>query len=122
VTQERAATFGVRRVNERASVLDIAGEVTPACEDALMDAYARACDDQMRVVILNFGGLRYMNSGGIGLLVTLLVRAGREHRRLLAYGLDEHYREIFQLTRLDEAIGVYEHEATAQAAAAERST
>ena len=54
--------------------------------------------------MLDFGGLEYMNSSGIGLLVTLLVRANRNQQRLLAYGLSEHYRQIFELTRLDEAI------------------
>ena len=46
-----------------------------------------------------------MNSGGIGLLVTLLVRAQRQHQQVLAYGLSDHYRQIFELTRLDEAVG-----------------
>ena len=54
-----------------------------------------------------------MNSGGIGLLVTLLVRANRAKQQLLAFGLTEHYRQIFELTRLDEAIGIYDTEAEA---------
>ncbi len=64
-------------------------------------------------MILNFEGLEYMNSGGIGLLVTILIRARRSGHRRLAYGLTEHYRQIFSLTRLDEAIGIYDDEATA---------
>ena len=59
-----------------------------------------------------------MNSSGIGLLVTLLVRANRNHQRMLAYGLTEHYRQIFELTRLDEAIAIHETEDAALAAAA----
>jgi anti-sigma B factor antagonist len=58
-----------------------------------------------------------MNSGGIGLLVTLLVRAQRAGRRLHAIGLSEHYREILTLTRLDEAIEVHDNETAALAAA-----
>jgi len=34
---------------------------------------------------------------------------------LLACGLSEHYRQIFQLTRLDEAIGIYGTESEAAA-------
>ena len=69
-------------------------------------------------MVLNFSGLEYMNSGGIGLLVTLLVRANRAKQKLLAYGLSEHYRQIFDLTRLDEAIGIYDTEDEAVGAAA----
>jgi anti-sigma B factor antagonist len=58
-----------------------------------------------------------MNSSGIGLLVTLLIRANRQNQRLLAYGLSEHYRQIFELTRLNEAIAIYDNEEEALAAA-----
>ncbi len=58
-----------------------------------------------------------MNSGGIGLLVMLLVRAQRKHQAVLAYGLSEHYRQIFELTRLDEAVGIHDSEAAALAVA-----
>jgi anti-sigma B factor antagonist len=37
---------------------------------------------------------------------------------LLACGLNDHYRQIFELTRLDEAITIYDDEAAALAAAA----
>jgi anti-sigma B factor antagonist len=58
-----------------------------------------------------------MNSGGIGLLVTLLVRAQRAGQKLLAVGLTEHYRQILALTRLDEAITICDDETAALAAA-----
>ena len=117
MTQE-APTMGVRRLDDRVSVVDIQGDVTAASEDALGDAYAQAADGATRAVVLNFPGLEYMNSGGIGLLVTLLVRANRSRQKLLAYGLTEHYRQIFELTRLDEAIGIYDTEDEAVGAAA----
>jgi anti-sigma B factor antagonist len=66
--------------------------------------------------VLDFTGLDYMNSGGIGLLVTLLVRANRQKQKLLACGLNDHYRQIFELTRLDEAITIHDSEADALAA------
>ena len=50
-----------------------------------MSAYDETGD--ARAIVLNFTGLEYMNSGGIGLLVTLLVRANRHSQRLLAFGL-----------------------------------
>ena len=114
---EATVSMTVRAPSERTSVIDIDGEVTAASEAALMDAYARASGDTTRWVVLNFTGLEYMNSGGIGLLVTLLVRANRAKQKLLAFGLTDHYRQIFELTRLDEAIGIYDDEAAAVAAA-----
>lgn len=109
--------MGVRRVDDAIGVVEIRGEITAASEQALMDGYAQASGPTTKAVILDFSGLEYMNSGGIGLLVTVLVRANRQKQRLLAFGLNEHYRQIFELTRLDEAIGIYADEHSAVAAA-----
>ena len=103
----------VRELSSRASVIDFKGDVTASSEKALADAYTRASGKFTRTIVLNFSGLEYMNSGGIGLLVTLLVRAQRQHQRVLAYGLSDHYRQIFELTRLDEAIGIFDSETEA---------
>jgi len=99
-----------------ATILRISGDITGASEGPLMDAYGDI-PSGVRSVVLDFSSLEYMNSGGIGLLVTLLVRAQRAGQRLLAIGLSEHYREILALTRLDEAIGIYDDEGAALAAA-----
>jgi anti-sigma B factor antagonist len=114
------AVMDVRELSPRTSVVDIRGDVTAASEGPLMDAYSKASGPATRVLVLNFSGLEYMNSGGIGMLVTLLVRANRQRQQLLAFGLNDHYRQIFELTRLDEAIGIHETEAEALAAAGER--
>jgi anti-sigma B factor antagonist len=114
---EGSVTLDVREAAPGVSVLDIHGDVTPACEPDLMGAYAKAAAASPKAVVLNFTGLEYMNSGGIGLLVTLLVRANRAKQRLLAFGLTDHYTQIFELTRLNEAIVIHQNEADAVAAA-----
>ena len=108
-------TMDVRQVSDITSIVDITGEITAACEQPLMEAYEKATGGRTRAVVLNFSGLDYMNSGGIGLLVTLLVRANRHKQRLLAYGLSDHYRQIFEVTRLDDAIRIYDGEEQALA-------
>lgn len=97
-------------------ILDINGEINAAAEKPLMDAYAQASGAGGKILALNFSGLDYMNSTGIGLLVTLLIRATRAKQRLVAYGLNNHYRQIFEMTRLNEAITIYDSEAEAMAA------
>ena len=111
------ASIKTRQPQARVSVLDISGEITATSEPILMSAYGEALEAGAQTLILNFDGLEYMNSGGIGLLVTLLIRANRAKQRLLACGLSEHYRQIFELTRLNDAIGIYDDEAAALRAA-----
>lgn len=103
------------RIDERTIVIRVRGDVTAASEQPLMAAYVQA-GEKTRAIVLDFSALDYMNSGGIGLLVTLLVRTNRQKQKLLACGLNEHYRQIFELTRLDEAITLHDDEPAAVAA------
>lgn len=108
-------TMDVRKVTDKTSVIDIKGDVTGASEDVLSEAFEEASSKGVDRVVLNFDGLEYMNSGGIGLLVTLLVRANRQRQQMCAYGLNDHYKQIFELTRLDDAIAIYDNETDAVA-------
>jgi anti-sigma B factor antagonist len=109
------ATMNIRQISPTAAAVEIHGEITAAAENALMDAYTEASSAGAVAIILDFTNLHYMNSSGIGLLVTLLIRVNRQKQRLMACGLSEHYQQIFELTRLNEAIGIY---GTAEEAAA----
>jgi anti-sigma B factor antagonist len=111
------ATMTVRKATATVSIVDIQGEINAFAENALMDVYTQATSGGANVIILNLSRLEYMNSSGIGLLVTLLIRANRQKQRLLTFGLSEHYQKIFELTRLNEAIGIYKTEVEALAAA-----
>ncbi len=107
-------SMNVRPLSEHVSIIDINGEVTAAAEDLLMDAYNQI--GAARTIILNFSQLDYMNSSGIGLLVTLLIRANRQGQQLMAVSMSDHYRHIFDLTGLNQAISIYATEAEALAA------
>ena len=109
--------MNVRQVSPTTSIIDVQGEVTAFAENVLTSAYNEASTPTTRNIILNFSGLEYMNSSGIGLLVTLLIRVNRQKQRLLTYGLSDHYRTIFEITRLSDAIHIYNTEAEALAAA-----
>lgn len=96
----------VRELAPQVNVIEIDGEVTAFSEKILAEAFDNASTGA-KAVVLDFEGLAYMNSGGIGQLVTMLIRAQRNGQKLLAYGLTDHYRQIFSLTRLDEAISIH---------------
>lgn len=98
------------------AVIRVEGEVTGFAEEPLMNAYSQADHSPIRTILLDFTRLEYMNSTGIGLLVTLLIRSQRQEQRLLACGLSEHYKQIFDLTRLNEAIALYDTQEEALAA------
>jgi anti-sigma B factor antagonist len=101
------ATMNIIKPNDHTNIIEINGEITAYAENALMEAYNSINLPEIRNIILDFTNMEYMNSSGIGLLITLLVRANRQGQKLFATGLNAHYRRIFELTRLNEAIHIY---------------
>jgi anti-anti-sigma factor len=107
----------VRRPSANTSIVDIQGKITGSAEEALTDAYIQASSGDTRAIILNLTAVDSVDSSGIILFVTLLVRARRQKQRLLAYGLAGPTLQAFELTRLNQAIGLYAGETEAFAAA-----
>jgi len=99
----------------RVAVVELRGEINAFAEDVLNDAYAEAEREEPETILLNFANVDYINSTGIALIVSLLARARKAHRRLLACGLSPHYVEIFNITRLADFMSVYPDEASALA-------
>jgi len=95
------------------AVLDLRGEINGFGQEALNAAYAEAEARDPEAIILNFEGVDYINSTGIALIVGLLARARASKRKLLAYGLSDHYVEIFEITRLSDFVGVFPDEESA---------
>ncbi len=109
------AIFRVRQPSPQVSVIEVEGQVTAFVEDLLMKAYNQAAQDNPTVIIFDFNKMNFINSSGIGLLVTLLVRSRRNNQQLFAFGLNEHFEYVFELTRLNEAIRLYKTEKEALA-------
>ncbi len=102
----------VRRRNG-ASVIDMPAHIDITTEATLDTAYSEI--DPNGSLLLNFSGTDYINSSGIALIVSILARARKEHRTVAAFGLSDHYREIFEVTRLADFMGVFANEQAALA-------
>ncbi len=95
------------------AIVDLHGEINSFGEATLNAAYTEAEHQGSDSILLNFSYVDYINSTGIALIVGLLARARKTHRRLLACGLSNHYIEIFQITRLVDFMSVFPDEASA---------
>jgi anti-anti-sigma factor len=95
------------------AILDLGGDITNQAEADLGDAYTKAVATDPVAVVLNFTAVEYINSTGIALLVGLLARARKDNRRIVAYGVSDHYTEIFRITRLADFMTLYPDEEAA---------
>src|SRR5206468_5956409 len=100
-TVERAI---VRR-RDGITVIDMPANIDSRSEAALDTAYSEV--SRKGAILLSFSGTEYINSSGIALIVGILARARKQRRPVGAYGLSDHYREIFEVTRLADFMGLY---------------
>jgi anti-anti-sigma factor len=104
--------FKVRHIASTA-IIDLQGQLDANASDALDSAYEQANHPGLQTLLLNFGGIEYINSTGIALLLGLIMQTSKEGCRLLACGLSAHYTKIFQMARLSEYIRLFPDEASA---------
>ena len=105
-TRELEATV---RQRQGVAILDLTGDVDSRAEAALQRGYDEAAAGGGPVV-LNFAGADYINSTGIALIVGLLAQARARDVQITACGLSDHYREIFEITRLADFMTITDNE------------
>jgi len=105
-------TSAVRYVGGTA-VVDLPPQIDATAEHALNGAYAAAAEHGSKTVLLNFSGVDFLSSTGIALVVGILARARKDGRAITASGLNDHYREIFEITRLADFMKIYADESMA---------
>lgn len=88
--------------------IELVGDIDGRAEAALDTAYAEV--ESADAVLLDFGRVSYINSTGIALIVGLLARARKNGQALSARGLSDHYRQIFEITRLSDFMTIVDGE------------
>ncbi len=104
------------RLASESTVIDFTGDIDRTAGPGMEAAYAETEAGSGRL-ILNFTDVGYINSTGIAVIVGVLAKARAAGRDVSAYGLSDHYREIFAITRLSDFMGIYDDESAALAAA-----
>jgi anti-anti-sigma factor len=94
------------RPGTNAAVIELDGDIDSGAEPVLENAYAEATGEGARLLTLDFSGVGYINSTGIALLVGLLAHGRRDRVELEARGLSDHYREIFEITRIADFVRI----------------
>jgi anti-anti-sigma factor len=95
-------------------IVDLSGDINREAERALDQAFSDAtAASHPTQVVLNFTEVAYINSSGIALIIGLLARARQQRCTVAAFGLSDHYREIFDITRLSDFIAIHPDERAA---------
>ena len=103
------------RTEDATTVIDMTGLLDRTAEARMNEVFATALAAGTGPVVFNFAGVEYINSTGIALVVGALAKARTAGRPVRAFGLSDHYREIFTITRLSDFMGIFNDESAAVA-------
>jgi anti-anti-sigma factor len=95
------------------AVIELSGEINAQAEESINLAYQKVEVWKPKFILLALANVNYINSTGIALIIGLLSRARKTQTRLMVCGLNDHYLEIFRITRLSDFIEIFPDEKAA---------
>ncbi len=100
------------------TVVAVVGELELATAPRLRQAVVSAVGDGQIDIVLDLSGVDFVDSVGLGVVVSALKRVRGRQGRLVVAGARPRVRGLFELTRLDEIIELHPDVEAAMAAAA----
>lgn len=100
------------RATAEGAVVELTGTVNRGAKEVMERAYLEAAATPGDIV-LDFSKVDYINSTGIAVIVGVLAMARADDRQVSAFGLTDHYREVFEITRLADFMNIREDAAAA---------
>ncbi len=98
------------RQDGKIGFLDFPRDVIAQTRESAYAAYNQLSVSKVDIVAMNFETSDYLNSAGIGLVISLVEDANRAGRRVFAYGLSSHYRKLFSMVGLTERLSLVANE------------
>lgn len=96
------------------TVLDMSGKVTIGEGSvALRSAIRRLLEEGKKKILLNLAGVGYIDSSGIGELVSSYTAINKEQGQLKLLNLTQKLQDLLAITKLLTVFDVYEDEAEA---------
>lgn len=99
------------------TVLDLDGKITIGEGSiALRSAVRRLAEEGKKKILLNLAGVGYVDSSGIGELVSSFSSVSREGGQLKLLNLTQKIRDLLAITKLLTVFDVYDDESSAVSA------
>ena len=95
------------------TVLRFAGDISSTSKEAVRGTYQGLEKGAHPRILLDFGGVEYLNSSGIALVIQVLLEASRSEQTVRIFGLTPHFQKVFTMVGITRYTTLYTDEATA---------
>ena len=96
-------------------VLEVTGEVDLSTADQLAEAIDGAAEGAVELVKVDLAGVSFMDSAGLRVLVSGMKQADTKGTKLVVASPQPQVRKVFELTGLDEVLGLADSDGPATA-------
>jgi anti-sigma B factor antagonist len=95
------------------SVMRFVGDISSASKESVLGAWQGLSGNGP--VLLDFTKVEYINSSGIGLIITILMEADKTGQKVAVFGLTPHFQKVFTMDGIGKYAGLHKDEQTAVA-------
>ena len=97
------------------TVLRFEGDISSSSKEAVLGSYQSLNKVTVKIVLLDFTKVEYINSSGIALIIQLLMEASNAGQKVLAFGLSPHFQKVFTMVGITKYAGLFPDQASALA-------
>ena len=98
------------------TVLRFEGDIASTSKDAVLGSYQALPKATVKLVLLDFSKVDYINSSGIALVIQLLIEAASAGQKVYAFGLSAHFTKVFTMVGITKYAGLFASQTEALAA------
>ena len=89
------------------TVLRFEGDIASTSKEAVLGAYQALPKTDVKIILLDFTKVDYINSSGIALVIQLLIEAANAGQKVYAFGLSAHFTKVFTMVGITKYAGLY---------------
>ncbi|MGC9157491.1 MAG: STAS domain-containing protein [Terracidiphilus sp.] len=98
------------------SVLRFEGDIASTSKEAVLGTYQALSKETVKLVLLDFTRVDYINSSGIALIIQMMIEAANAGQKVYAFGLSPHFTKVFTMVGITKYAGLFAGQAEALAA------
>ena len=95
------------------TALRFVGDISSTSKEAVLGAYQELPKEKVKLVLLDFSKVEYINSSGIALVIQMLMEASKADQTIAAFGLTPHFQKVFTMVGITKYAALHRDEATA---------
>jgi anti-sigma B factor antagonist len=116
--QDQVTRVTVQELNcagSTVTVLRFQGDITSTSQAAVLGTY-EGLPTSVKLILLDFSKVEYLNSSGIALIIQMMIAAGKHGQTIKTFGLTPHFQKVFTMVGITRYTSLHPDEAAACAA------